>query len=185
MRLFLPLVFGMAVVVHAAGLCRAPFQGRDRTRPPCLSILDYLSFGDFSISCRPGTISGTSPTCWSTRCSQPGSLPLLRRLADGPAAGFFAWLDDGSAWLLLLVPALPFLVYRLTLDPYFPTTHTLWGDWANIAHTLTMFLFGFMAARSDAFWSAVAKTLPVAIVLALSPGRRAVGGAAELAAGGC
>ena len=82
----------------------------------------------------------------------------------------FAWLRNGRAWRMLLVPAIPFVIYRLTLDPLFPTTHTLWGDWANIAHTLTIFLFGFIAAKNEDFWRAVDKALAAAVGLSIALG---------------
>ena len=114
--------------------------------------------------------------------------PLVRRLharlhADRrglPAAAAAAggWLGRAllrlaggrPAWRLLLVPAIPFVIYRLMLDPLFPTTHTLWGDWANIAHTLTIFLIGFMVAKSEDFWRAVDRALPAAVGLTIALG---------------
>ncbi len=168
-RLFLPLVFGMAVVVMPQAYAELRFKGE--IGPGLLAFYpDYLSFGNFSI------IVPTWNHLWYVAyvlvytALAAMALPLLRRLADGPAAWFLSWLDRGGTWRLLLVPALPFLVYRLTLDPYFPTTHTLWGDWANIAHTLTIFLFGFIAAKNEAFWRAVATTLPAAAILSLGLG---------------
>ena len=64
-------------------------------------------------------------------------LPLLSRATSALGGPFFAWLARGRAWRLLLVPAIPFVIYTMILDPYFPTTLALWGDWAYIAKTLT------------------------------------------------
>lgn len=82
--------------------------------------------------------------------------PLLTRIADGPAARFFAWAGAGRTGLrLVLVPVLPFLFYRFCLSPHYPTTHALVDDWANHANNLTLVFLGYMAARSDAFWASV------------------------------
>jgi hypothetical protein len=70
-------------------------------------------------------------------------------------------------WRLLFVPALPFAVYTISLDPYFPPTRILWGDWANIAQTFTFFLIGFIVAKNEDFWRAIDRTLPASIFLSL------------------
>ncbi|MEL6369448.1 MAG: acyltransferase family protein [Pseudomonadota bacterium] len=54
-----------------------------------------------------------------------------------------------------LLPALPHLVYRTVLDPLFPTTHDLTSDWANHAHSFTIFLTGFFLAKDRSFWQAI------------------------------
>ncbi len=50
---------------------------------------------------------------------------------------------------------LPHAVIRLILDPHFPTTHDLTGDWANHAHSFLWLLTGYVIAKSSAFWSAL------------------------------
>jgi glucans biosynthesis protein C len=168
-RLFAPLVFGMAVICMPQAYAELRFKGE--IGPGFFAFYrEYLGFGDFSI------IVPTWNHLWylaymlvytliATAC-----LPLLRSLADGWAARLFAWLESGRAWRLLIVPAIPFVVYRLALDPLFPTTHTLWGDWANIAHTLTIFLLGFVAAKNEDFWRSVDKALPAALGLSIALG---------------
>jgi glucan biosynthesis protein C len=71
---------------------------------------------------------------------------------------------------MLLVPAIPFVGYTFLLDPYFPTTLSLWGDWAHVAQTLTFFLIGFMAAKNEDFWRSVEGALSASIVLSLALG---------------
>jgi len=165
-RLFVPLAFGMAVVCMPQAYAELRFKGE--IEPGFLAFYpDYLSFADVSI------IVPTWNHLWYVAYMlvytliAAALLPGLQRVAAGVGARFFAWLEKGRAWRLLLVPVVPFVVYRLTLDPYFPTTHTLWGDWANIAHTLTIFLLGFITAKNANFWNAVAKALPVAVLFAL------------------
>ena len=169
MRLFVPLVFGMAVICMPQAYAELRYKGE--IGPGFFAFYrQYLGFGDFSI------IVPTWNHLWYLAYMlvytlvAAACLPLLKLLADGWGARLFAWLEGGRAWRLLLVPAVPFVVYRLTLDPLFPTTHTLWGDWANIAHTLTIFLIGFMAAKNDEFWRAVDKALPSALGLSIALG---------------
>lgn len=168
-RLFVPLAFGMAVVCMPQAYAELRFKGE--IAPGFFAFYpDYLTFGDFSI------IVPTWNHLWyvaymlAYTLIAAALLPGLRRVAAGTGGRFFAWLEAGRAWRLLLAPALPFVAYRLTLDPYFPTTHTLWGDWANIAHTLTIFLLGFVAAKNASFWNAVAKALPSALAMSLALG---------------
>lgn len=96
-------------------------------------------------------------------------LPLLRRLAArldalkgraGPAA----------VLAVMLLPVLPFILYRLTLDPHFPTTHNLFWDWANHAHRFTILLIGYFVAKNPGFWAAAGRALPFAAVYALGFG---------------
>lgn len=169
LRLFVPLVFGMAVVCMPQAYAELRFKGE--LEPGLLAFYPrYLGFGDFSI------IVPTWNHLWYVAyvlvytLIAAALLPMLVRLSAGPADRLFGWLRAGGSWRVLVVPALPFLFYTLVLDPLFPTTHTLWGDWANIAHTLTIFLFGFVAARNGRFWNAVHAGFPAAVSLALGLG---------------
>jgi len=96
-------------------------------------------------------------------------LPLLRRFADGAGGRAFAWLTGGPLRLLIVV-TLPFILYRFTLDPVFPETHALFGDWANHAHRFTILMIGYFAAKNDRFWLAVDRTLPWALGVSLALG---------------
>lgn len=68
---------------------------------------------------------------------------------------------------LLILPAVPHMIYRLTLDPFFPTTHNFVWDWANHAHSFTVLMIGFLFAKDAAFWGAVRRALLPAIGLAI------------------
>lgn len=169
MRLFVPLVFGMAVICMPQAYAELRF--RDEIEPGFFAFYrQYLGFGDFSI------IVPTWNHLWYVAYMlvytliAAACLPLLRFVSVHLGEPVFAWLREGRAWRVLLAPAIPFLIYRLTLDPLFPTTHILWGDWANIAHTLTIFVLGFIAAKNEDFWSAVDRALPVALALSAALG---------------
>jgi len=73
-------------------------------------------------------------------------------------------------WTILIIPALPYLVYRICLDPHFPTTHDVVNDWANHAHSFTMLLTGFLLAKDETFWFAVSKIFKPALVITVTLG---------------
>lgn len=93
-------------------------------------------------------------------------IPSLRRFADGQAGAAVGrlWSGPAGVFALIVLPTLPFIAYGALLDPRFPTTHALWGDWANHAHRFTMLLLGYFAAKSPAFWNAIKRVWPIAAV---------------------
>ena len=97
---------------------------------------------------------------------------LLIRFMEGRGAAVTQRLFAGRIGIAMVValPAIPHMVYRLTLDPHFPTTHDLVWDWANHAHSLTMLMIGFLLAKDGAFWSAVRRAIVPAILLTVMLG---------------
>ena len=91
-------------------------------------------------------------------------LPLLRRLANGPAVTGLI----GGPWRLLLFVPIPFLLYNIYLSPHYPITMALWGDWTNHAHRFTMFLLGYLMAKNSAVWIAVGRVWPIAAFAAVA-----------------
>jgi len=78
------------------------------------------------------------------------------------------WNGRAGLAALLILPVLPLLLIRFTLADSFPTTHNLTQDWANHAYSLTIVLYGALAARSDGFWKAVDRAGTLALVLTLA-----------------
>jgi len=93
-------------------------------------------------------------------------LPMMRRWADGAGGRLLNRLTGGPIRLMIVV-ALPFIAYTLFLDPKFPTTHDLVGDWANHAHRFTVFLLGYFVAKHARFWRSVDRVLPLSIALVI------------------
>ena len=168
-RLGLPILFGMAIVVAPQSWLQlvesGEFSGSIWAFWP-----QYLDFNsDFSI---------TTPTwnhLWYIVYLLAYTLLLapfagrISRLMRGPGARVTQALFAGK-WgpaTALALPVLPHILYRLTLDPSFPTTHDLTNDWANHAHSLTMLMLGFVLAKDAHFWSAIRRALPAAIALVL------------------
>lgn len=172
-RLLVPLAFGMAVIVMPQAYVE--LLGTGEIEPGILAFWPhYLTIpGEFSI------ITPTWNHLWYVAYVLVYTIiaalaaPALNRLAAGPAArAFAAMAADRTGLLLILAAALPFLAYRVFLDPAFPTTHAMADDWANHAHSLTIFLFGYLAAKNPDFWSAIArhwqKALGVALVIGVA-----------------
>ena len=148
LRLFLPLVFGMAVIVAPQAYCELRFKGEIPSGFWAF-YQNYISFSNaYSI------ITPTWNHLWYIAYLVVYTLiaisiaPVLRKISDmlsGSRAGL----------ILVLATPIPFILYRFTLDPQFPTTHAMIDDWANHAHRLTIFLLGFVIAKSAGFWRAV------------------------------
>ena len=193
LHLFVPIVFGMLVIVPPQTYLELRFRG----------VIDPGVWDFYRDYLRLEQVYPVITPTWNhlwyvvyilvyTMILVP-LVPLLRRLADGPAGRAMAWLESGSlGWRLLLVPAVPFVVYRLWLAPQFPTTHALVDDWANHAASFTMLLWGYLAAKSPAFWRAVDRALPMALAFTVAAGAalaairanwQAIGDDAMLAAG--
>jgi glucan biosynthesis protein C len=164
-RLGLPILFGMIVIVAPQSWLQlvesGEFSGSFWQFWP-----QYLDFGsDFSI---------TTPTwnhLWYVVYLLVYTLMLaavaapLARFMTGTGARMTAFLFAGR-WgplVALVLPAMPFILYRFTLDPFFRTTHDLTNDWANHAHSLTILLMGFLLAKDRNFWCAVRRVLPFSI----------------------
>lgn len=91
-------------------------------------------------------------------------LPMMRWFANGIGGRWLA-AATGGPLRLMLIPAIPFLLFGMILDPHFPTTHDLVNDWANHAQRFTIFLLGYFAAKNESFWAAARRALPGAAVL--------------------
>lgn len=162
-RLLWPLLFGMLAIVPPQSWLQLLENGE--------ITLGYLDFYPVYLGARVGEYSIIMPT-WNhlwyvvylllyTLVLGLVARPLLRwmRGSGEPATARLLQRRGGPA-MLLLIPLLPHILYRVVLDPYFPTTHDVVNDWANHAHSLTMLLTGFLLAKDPSFWRAVARALP-------------------------
>ncbi|MEO7223441.1 MAG: acyltransferase family protein [Devosia sp.] len=166
-RLLVPIVFGMLVVCAPQAFFELLRKGE--TGPDFWAFYaQYLDFDmEFSI------LTPTWNHLWYVMyilvytLVLVALLPLLRALAR-PMKALFGWMACGRlGWRLLLIPTLPFLIYGLTLKPYFPSTHSLYDDWANHAELFTFVVMGWFAAKSAGFWNGVQRHLWPAAVLAV------------------
>jgi hypothetical protein len=169
LRLLPPLVFGMLVIV--------PPQAYDQI----LESVGYESgFVDFYLTryftfghafCDPGPCL-LLPTwnhlwfvayLWIYTMVLGGVLLVVPDLVRRAEQAMAPMLSGG--WLLVL-PAATLAAYRLWLLPRFPQTHVLSGDWYNHALYGTVFLLGFLVARTDSVWSALQRFRWLALVMA-------------------
>ena len=170
LRLFLPLAFGMFVIVVPQAYAELRLKGE--VGPGFLAFWrDYALF-----RLHASIVTPTWNHLWYvaymlvyTALLAPFVTPL-ERLSRGSGERFFEWIERSPRWRLLTVPALPFLAYQLLLDPLFPTTHALIDDWADHAHCLTMLLFGYFAAKSPSFWRAIDQSTASALAIAAGLG---------------
>lgn len=157
-RLLLPLVFGIVAIVPVQAWCEARMLGTWDADFGSF-LLRYLQLRPWP----PGTFTGGEygltwnhlwylPYLWVYSMLALLALPVLRAIGGSRIAG---WLTTRGRWLLWTVPALWYLFSLWVLDPRFPSTHALVGDWFNHARYFVVFAFGLLVARSDTFWSAL------------------------------
>ncbi len=168
-RLLVPLAFGMLVIVPP----QAYLQIVESLGYPA-GFLDfyrnhYFAFGEQF--CRPGPCI-LLPTwnhlwfvayLWVYTMALGGVLLVAPRLLERVEQPLGKLL---SGSLLLVLPSLVLGLYRLILQPMYPSTHALFGDWYNHALFGTIFLIGFLLARADGFWVAVERQRWLALSIA-------------------
>jgi hypothetical protein len=163
-RLLIPIAFGMFVIVPPQAYLELRWKGEI----PADIWAFYLSYASFENAW--SIITPTWNHLWYVAYVFVYSLLILPFLpALGRLAGRLerAWPSRGGTVALMIVPALPLLFCQLVLAPRFPTTHALVDDWANHASSLTIFLFGYLAAKNSGFWRTVDRVLPLAGSIAL------------------
>ncbi|QNP40973.1 acyltransferase family protein [Lysobacter solisilvae (ex Woo and Kim 2020)] len=150
-RLLLPLLFGCLVVVpiqpYAQGIANGAVE------PGYLRFLgDYFGGRQWPVDAFDGWEHGFTWNhlwylvyLWCYTLAFAALLPLLRRLPNP-----FAHLRGG--WLLT-VPALPLLLWTLTLQPLFEDTGDLVNDWYRHAVYFSVFLYGWWLGGNDAVWN--------------------------------
>jgi glucans biosynthesis protein C len=97
---------------------------------------------------------------------------LIVALLVGMAGGLLKGLERGleralSGWGLLVWPIVWFAVLRFTLAPLFEITHALTDDWYNHALSFSVYLFGFLIARSESLRAGFIRLRGPSLILAL------------------
>jgi len=87
------------------------------------------------------------------------------------------WLQGLGRWVsyskvpsicLFTVPVAILTIYGIFLKPLFPRTHALTDDWYNHAMSFTVFLFGYLAAKSSTNWQTIIDRRKGWLIIALS-----------------
>jgi len=169
-RLMLPLAFGMAVIVpyqaYAQGVANglvAPGFGA--------FVLRYLSMGDpWSKKAFDGAEFGITwnhlwylPYLFSYTALVTLTLPLWK----SPAGQWMRHRFNGlRGWKLLLLPALPLLVWTMLLARHFPPTHNLVRDFHLHSIYFTVFLYGYWMGVDTGVWCELERLRRVSLALA-------------------
>jgi hypothetical protein len=155
LRLLPPLVFGMLVIVPPQAydqiLESVGYQGGFFD----FYLNHYLTFGRQFCDPGPCLILPTWNHLWFVAYLWVYTMILGAVLLIVPDLGrrfeqALAPILRGG-WLLVL-PAALMAGYRLLLWPHFPQTNAMSGDWYNHAVYGTVFLLGFLVARTDGVW---------------------------------
>ena len=156
LRLLVPLAFGMLVIV--------PFQPYAQMLAKGLVepgfgdfVLRYFSGGPWPRGAFDGSDFGLTwnhlwylPYLWAYTTLLILLLPLLASAAGQRLRQAFVSLRGGR---LLLLPALPVLLYSLALWPHFKPTHDLIHDgWLHAVY-FTLFLYGYWIGVDQGFWA--------------------------------
>lgn len=169
-RLLIPLIFGMLAIVPPQAYIQVVeaigYSG---------GFLDfylnhYFAFGK-AFCPNPCIILPTWNHLWFVAYLWVYTLALglVVMAIPGMAGRIARWLAPlVSGMWLLVVPSALFVVFRLVLSPYFPSTHALFGDWYNHAQFAGAFLLGFLFAHTTSFWDAIERQSWVALVLAVA-----------------
>ncbi|WP_076997439.1 acyltransferase family protein [Variovorax sp. KK3] len=173
LRLLLPLAFGMAVVVPYQAYAEA--LSRDLVAPGFGAfMLRYWSMGPWPRGAFAGSDFGMT---WNHLWYLPylfvytAALALLQPLARSPAGRWLRTAFTGlRRWRLLVLPALPLLLYALVLAPRFPAMHDLIHDGYLHALYFTVFVYGYWMGVDEGFWDELVRLRRWALALAVGLG---------------
>ncbi|MGY6742483.1 MAG: acyltransferase family protein [Cecembia sp.] len=153
-RLFLPLLVGILFIVppqvYFERLDKGQFEGSFFDYWPAQAFIGIYPEGNFS---------------WHHLWFLPYLLvfsllliPSFLYLRNNPQTSLIKWVSRLAArpmalfWLIV-----PLYLWESLLEPFFPSTHALWGDWFNVVNYLTLFFYGFLLISvGDVFWKTVA-----------------------------
>ncbi|PQB04070.1 acyltransferase family protein [Aureitalea marina] len=86
-------------------------------------------------------------------------IPVFSYLRKNPQARFLKWTAGmySNPWKIFLL-IIPLYLAEAFLEPFFPVTHALVGDWFALAFFLVLFFYGFLLIASGGrFWEFVAR----------------------------
>jgi len=161
-RLFIPLVAGLLFIappqVYLERLFKGQFSGNYFEFWPSQAYIGIWPEGNFS---------------WCHLWFLP--YLLLFSLVLIPV--FLYLLKYPQAWIIrktrclaakrfgLFVPVIPLLLWERFLQPHFPQTNALWGDWYNVVNYGTLFFYGFMLMTiKDVLWENLIKNRRIYLI---------------------
>ena len=148
-RLGIPLIFGMLFIVppqvYLERLANGDFQGTYWAYFPTHAFMGIYPEGNLSwhhLWFLPYLLVFSLLFAWP-----------FRRIKDHPGA-LVRWatrqMNTSWGWLVFL---LPLYLWESLVEPFFPVTHALVGDWFALLNFGTLFLYGFLLIScGQAFW---------------------------------
>jgi len=169
-RLLLPLTFGILVVVPIQPYAQAVTNGV--VEPGFGAFLaEYYTARSWPEHSFDGWQHGyTWNHLWylAYLWVYTAALALLARpLASRVGLRVRGWFTGLRGWALLTLPALPLLVYTITLTRRFPDNGDFIHDWYRNAVYFTVFLYGYCIARDAGFWTEALRLRRRALAFAL------------------
>lgn len=171
-RLFIPLVFGMAIVVAPQAYFEAVSKGV--IEPGFWRFMgQYLTMQDFPAEAWGGAeiMTWTWTHLWYLPyllCYTLVLIPLALVL-DGPGRAIRAGFRNLSGPWLVLVPIVPLMLAGTFVYPRFPyISHDLTGDWYAHAMYFTFFLCGFLIGRDPQIWETISGMRKQTLLLAVA-----------------
>lgn len=169
LRLMLPLAIGMTVVVPYQAYAEAVAKGL--VAPGFGAFMArYLAMGPWPKGAFAGSDFGMTwnhlwylPYLFAYTALVALLLPVLRSAAGQRLRTAFTGL---RRWRLLVLPALPLVLFTLVLGPRFPATHDLIHDWYLHALYFTVFLYGYWMGIDAGLWRELARLRGWALALA-------------------
>jgi len=163
-RLFIPLIFGMAVIippqVYIERIFRGQFEG------------SYFSFylEAFNGSYPEGNLSWHH--LWFLAYLFVFSLlsfPIFKRyLVDRKPVFLKRLMDSMDGRWNLFAPAIPLALYEAVLRPYWPNgNQNLINDWANFVSYFTIFVYGFVLVSDQKYQLLIQRHGNKAIILSI------------------
>ncbi len=159
-RLFLPLVFGMLVIVPVQAYCQGVVNGA--VEPGYVNfMLRYWQLRPWPQGGFDGAEYGVTwnhlwylAYLWVYTLLLTALLPVLE---SAPGRRLQGVLSGLRGWKLVLLPALPLVLYLNVLMPRFEATYDLLHDWFQHAQFFTIFLYGYALSRVGGFWDEVVR----------------------------
>ncbi|MES2951220.1 MAG: acyltransferase family protein [Pseudomonadota bacterium] len=172
-RLLLPLAFGMVVVVPIQPYCEGVFNGA--IQPGFVPFLvRYYTGTTWPEHAFAGWQYGYTwnhlwylAYLWCYTRVLAALLPAFNTRLGQRLLAAFTGLRGAR---LLLLPALPLMLYTVMLQARFPETKDLLHDWYLHPVYFTIFVYGWCLARSDALWAELLRLRKPALALALACG---------------
>jgi len=168
-RLLLPLAFGMAVIIPFQPYAQAVANG---SIEPGFGqfLLRYFTGGPWPRGAFDGWDFGVTwnhlwylPYLWFYTAALVLLLPVFDSQLGQRLRHAFLGLRGAR---LLLVPALPLLIYSALLWPHFPVKHDLIHDgWLHAVY-FTLFLYGYWIGLDAGFWAEATRLRWTALGLA-------------------